>query len=459
MKRAARAVKLGPWLTGGEAKGKQAGVRNELPPGSGAEASSRRQPFKFVSDAMIKQKMQPSQDKTSVPDVKEPKEDSILSMLKFSHVRKKIAKNPILKEDVRAARREIKKENFKNGLPSTDRITTLHLFRSILREASYLPDPASRKYFQVYYTTRFRDYCPRNGGTKQHNPREIKRNTRNLREARHELRMLQKANAGIDSALTKVLDLTYGRRGKRKYELLKSLKPPGSAPINDRVLRTLSEAMDTPSQEKASKPNMSLFSPKFVALIKSQMRQKQDAFEKPLPKHSAPKIPETNTWGRPMPVKRVNNLTKKWYAETLERLMPPLPEAEWTRLGDLATGKEKWLGPPQRRARGTSSFPEDGNAADEEVKELRKELQAVARAREAEVLAREAHTLTPRYMRRMWADIYAQCPVMRWNGEKKKWDVKWGRVDEERRVVLSAERPVGWEAFEGVDGSGKVVET
>ena len=487
MKRAARIVKVGTSLIGKETKEALAGRKNETLRGPGIAGGSDGQTFSAVWDANIKQIMQPNQDTGSVPYAQEPREDSTLSRegSTFTHW-KPLIPDPIPREEIREVKQKIRKRSNRRG-PPTDSTTTLHLFRSLLREASYLPDPASRKYFQAHYRSRFRDYCPRKPrpgsnlrGNNSNSAKNVKdslkkarpvphlkavnswkRKVQLLDEARQEIRFLQKANAGMDNALTKVLDLTYGRRGRRKHDLLKDLLPPNRNPLNDQELRTLSAALDSPSKDKASKPKMPLFSEKFVALIKSQMRQKQDAYKKPLPKSSAPKIPETNIWGRPMPVVRVKNLTKKWYAETLDRLMPPLPEAEWNRLGELAVGKEQWPGPPERRAEGTSSFKQDPEPEEKkwEGEEIGKEMQAVIRARKLEIQAREAHTLTPRYMRRMWTGVFAQCPLIKWSPEKKKWDVKWGRVDEEKMVVLSVDQPVGWEPFEGVDKDGKVVKT
>lgn len=471
MKRAATAVKVGTSLIGRGTKGRQARRKDGPLRGPGKVGGSDGQTFNAIWDANIKQIMRLNQDTPSVPDAQEPREDSTLSRKgpKSTHRRKKFIEDPIPREGIREVKQEIKEQTSRSSRRgrSIDSTTTLHLFRSLLREASYLPDPASRKFFQAHYRSRFRDYCPRKPrpgpnlrSNDSHSAKDgedslkkaYKRNVQMLAEARQELRFLQKANAGMDNALTKVLDLTYGRRGRRKHDLLKALMPPNRNPLNDQELRTLSEALDSASKEKASKPKMPLFSDKFVALIKSQMQQRQGAYKKPLPKSSAPKIPETNTWGRPMPVVRIKNLTKKWYAETLDRLMPPLPEAEWNRLGELAVGKERWLGPPQRRAKGTGSFEKADEAAGQEV-------EAAVRARKEEYQAREAHNLTPRYMRRMWTGVFAQCPLIKWSPEKAKWDVKWGRVDEEKMVVLSVDQPVGWEPFEGVDKHGKVVKT
>jgi len=41
------------------------------------------------------------------------------------------------------------------------------------------------------------------------------------KEGRQKLRFLKKANAGDTKAVMKALELTYGRRGKRKHDLLR----------------------------------------------------------------------------------------------------------------------------------------------------------------------------------------------------------------------------------------------
>ena len=42
------------------------------------------------------------------------------------------------------------------------------------------------------------------------------------------------------------------------------------------------------------------------------------------------------------------------------------------------------------------------------------------------------HTITPRLMRRLWAEIFQITPKMAWDFEKEKWRVEWG-LDELRR--------------------------
>ena len=334
------------------------------------------------------------------------------------------------------------------------RATTLHLLRALLREASYLPDPASRTYFKAHLASRFRDYCPRSS-TSHSGPRAIQGNyaeaaptaqvrqgriTRMLAQGRQELVFLKKANAGSTNSLQKVLELTYGRRGRRKHVLLKDVQLPQPKPMDNKDLEKLVEALQSegnPTQN--SRPRLPLFSDKFIALVKSQMRQKHAIFSKPVPKSNSPQVPEKNTWGRPMPVVRVKNITKRWYADTLERLMPPLPKSEWKRLEGLATGRVAWTQRP-RRANGLH-YPEN------ETGGLNGPSKPTMRA---------SHDVNPRYMRRMWANVFVQCPLMRWNSDRMKWDVQWGRVDEKKSLVLNSNKPLDFAPFEGVDEAGTV---
>ena len=339
-------------------------------------------------------------------------------------------------------------------IPST--LSPLHLLRALYREARYLPDLAARTYVHMQIRNRF--YHNRNTPTstfkdpKPSDPikadRKADRVRKLLREGRKQLLFLKRANSGETSPLTKVLEMTYGRRGKRKHELLRDLAPQMyGAPANNDDLRKLSDALDAQSNRsknstdknnsdndgnngknnEAALAGLPLFSDKFVALVKSQRAQRQRRFEKPIPRGTSPEIPDTNSWGRKMPVARTKNLIKKWYAETLERLMPPLPEAEWINLGKLATGKIKWLGSPNRskemmlspifaateQAKAGWSGPVEEKVREEQVKWWRHKL---------------VHKLTRRYMRRMWARIFVQCPLMKFDAERGRWDVKWGKV-------------------------------
>ena len=42
---------------------------------------------------------------------------------------------------------------------------------------------------------------------------------------------------------------------------------------------------------------------------------------------------------------------------------------------------------------------------------------------QATIDQRHAHRITKRFMRRLWAQVFAQCAVIEWEGE---WRVRWG---------------------------------
>ena len=104
-------------------------------------------------------------------------------------------------------------------------INPVKLYRDILRQVSILHDDVARAYFPKYVRSRFDD--------KQEIP-EMKREIQALQEARHAVRMLERANDGHPRSLMKVMEMAYGRSGKRRHELLTVLPfspfPPRGRP-------------------------------------------------------------------------------------------------------------------------------------------------------------------------------------------------------------------------------------
>src|SRR5262249_20872833 len=102
----------------------------------------------------------------------------------------------------------------------------LHIYRALLRECTYLPDPIARDYLRKHVISSFRAYIP----SRPPKPPNAKpnlltpeRKTRALRRARHGLYTLQRANVGHTKSLLRVLCLSYGQTGARRHELLKPL--------------------------------------------------------------------------------------------------------------------------------------------------------------------------------------------------------------------------------------------
>ncbi|KAI6885895.1 hypothetical protein KC318_g11957 [Hortaea werneckii] len=156
------------------------------------------------------------------------------------------------------------------------------------------------------------------------------------------------------------------------------------------------------------------FTPQLQALLQSQLKHPPPHLTRPLLRRMAPRLEELNSWKRPMPLNRVKNQAKDWYASTLARVHPPLPTQEWYRLRDLASGAQSEPRVSRRKRVGEKA------AAGEETILFRLSEPPPTDSR------RDAHAITPRYMKRMWATVFAQCPVMEWEGESEKWKVTWG---------------------------------
>ncbi|MCJ1235880.1 hypothetical protein MMC14_003854 [Varicellaria rhodocarpa] len=299
---------------------------------------------------------------------------------------------------------------------------TLCLLRSLLRECTYLPDPAARTYAHSHILTRFREYCPREHYRQSRSITDSRRAAL-LRQARKGLSLLVRANTGEFDALKKILAYTYGRIGKRRHELLNFARAPSNLQ-NSQDVMTIAAASLEFSEKK------DLWDPKMKALVRAHMNRNENILWRSPVKNSAPQIPSTNSWGRPLPLKRKANIEKRWYASVLDKISPPLPIQEWRRLRDLAIGEIDWSGPITRR----------GNS-----------LQTLAISN-----VRNPHQLTARYMRRMWSKVFSQCPVMTWDNVKSQWKVRWGSIDGMRPLsVLERESDQAVGLFQGVDERGK----
>lgn len=303
--------------------------------------------------------------------------------------------------------------------------TALHLARALLRECTYLPDPAARVYFQSHVTSRFREYWPQKAGDyRQYKTPSVSRQKDLLKQARKGLNLLLRANAGYSSALEKVLAHTYGRAGKRRHELMRFVRAPDIPESHEDVIKMAAASAEGVRQG-------TFLTNRMKALVNAQKTQKASVLSRPPVRHLAPKIQPTNSWGRPMPKRRVRNMEKEWFANLLDRVLPPLPLQEWEHLRNLAHGKVAWTRPPPRRGNLLPVLPEDGSS--------------------------HPHQITPRYMRRLWAKIFVQCPVMSWDGSKSKWIVNWGTV---KNVIDSATleetRSDKSVLFQGINDDGKI---
>lgn len=326
----------------------------------------------------------------------------------------------------------------------TGSLAILHVFRALLRQCTYLPDPAARQYMRGHIVSRFRDYHPCNTlpvTSRRHKSAALvqQRLPYLLRTARKGLVFLRRANDGHMRHLGRILAMTYGRVGKRRHQLLKDLKIP-DIPIDQAAIAKLSE----PGNQAVPHP-----SERLMALIRAQARRRLTFFSRSNTPSPKLEIPEENSWGRPMPIKRVRNFKRRWYAESLDRIMPPLPEAEWDRLRMRASGQLPWDGRVARRK--WVGTPDDEGHTHLVGERVRGSLKGHCS---------NPHKITTRYMRRLWEKISAQCPVMKPNTARKSgWDVLWGdiRSRDTTQFALGHKSGGGYDMFGGVDEKGRIV--
>lgn len=357
--------------------------------------------------------------------------------------------------------------------PVWDTVHPRHLFRALLRQCTYLPDHVARCWLQEYVVLRFRKYCPRLPISPELTARlehEVDRKWL-IKRALKGLRFLERANDGHPVHLGKILAMTYGRVGKRRRQLVAQL--------------TLD---NLPIESTAIHDQGPVLGCQLKALVNAQMinRAKSLKGDKLSLK---PRIPEINTWGRPMPLNRVRNLKSEWYAEILDIIMPPLPEQEWNRLRGLASGLISWDGPVPRRKR-VSKMDEDsisGNEHDDtringgqlctarESYDSAADLHPVGGQDDSSppavtrvdnpistssvrrILKTNPHELTPRFMRRRWMEVFALCPTMRWDSVQNHWVVKWGSM-QTKNESADLGQAVHKDMFEGVDDNGKSLQ-
>ena len=301
----------------------------------------------------------------------------------------------------------------------------LHHLRHLLRESTYLPDPAARHFFHNHILWRFRQYRPRttlpgsNGftfGNVPFNPlawnlRMTEDRVRTaLKRCRKMESLLSRANSGDHDCILRVLCYTYGRVGKRRHQLLEPYINSDN-PTDDEALRQLISQQQKPANERVPETSSAV-----RALAVSQKPRSSFLSQRDTIKQLKPNIPDLNSWGRPMPLRRVRNIKRRFHSGLLDEVLPPLPQEEWEKLRDLATGV---LAPtpliPKRRCR-AKGYDDLGGAT--------------SSARPYDILpqGKEGRQLSRRVMRRLWGKVFVQCPLMDWSTEQKKWVVKWGSL-------------------------------
>ncbi|KAF2213283.1 hypothetical protein CERZMDRAFT_84141 [Cercospora zeae-maydis SCOH1-5] len=332
------------------------------------------------------------------------------------------------------------------GANSQASIEYRSLLRAILREASYLPDPNARAFFKARALQHSRKRAFR-VWERRNDPNYAEREADLLALDRKKLRMLQKANTGDRTALLQVLYQTYGRTGLRRRELLRPLLPTigrealaetaENAMDNDDVHDSMNSQEDVQEKLDARQSSnrdragttvatsrgsiLPQLTPELSTLAKSQKQNQPPTLTRKNPRRLRPDIPATNARMLPMPQKRVKNMHRKWYAELLDRILPPLPTKDWDQLHDWARGRNlPQIHVPRRIKPPARPFAHFGKYTALEAIVIQGRIDKGVHGND------EAHQITERFMQRLWGVVFSTCPYMIHDTSTDKWRVIWG---------------------------------
>lgn len=294
-----------------------------------------------------------------------------------------------------------------------------------------------------YIMRRYRRFAPK--GKKPENL-DIRRQFRLRRAAKHTLSVLQRANEGYIRPLERVLYLSYGRIGKRRHELLEPILTPEVPKDKNAV----TDMIKQPAMfEDGWQP------PKIVVeILKSQHQNGLVGrmTPRPLVKTLQPKIPEENSWGKPLAPCRRRNIRKRWYHAALDSLLPPLPEEEVKILDGLISGTHPWE--PVKRRKGPPGSPSTQQFLDAKFLAVGP---PKGHTFEKYVNGRP-HRITRRFMRGLWEKISILVPRMKWDEAKNKWLFEWGSPRRGQELAAVIDQKQVPDLFQGVDDKGTRVK-
>ncbi|ETN37813.1 uncharacterized protein HMPREF1541_07436 [Cyphellophora europaea CBS 101466] len=346
----------------------------------------------------------------------------------------------------------------------------LHVYRAILREATYHPDPHVRSYLRSYardsfrtqkinFAIEFQDWTSVEKG---------RRETSLMRNARNFCQTIRRANDGYLNPFQKTLSLTYGRTGARRRQIMSALMAPATtetppstktdtntpstldkdqAPHDQILLSTSQDSLfanplfpgDVSGSTTPPEPNTFDSAKVFHETTAGAPRQSKRPLRKPFSSMSSisetfraltaaqsaasayvpsqtrrititgPNLPSTTIWKRPLTPKRIRNATKKWYAKTAQTLYPPLPTTEWEYIRSIAAGVTR-LEPKSRRPQAAVCiFTTVREPWKEPLRGLLDEPEKVARY-EGKKMG-NPHLMTPRWLQHRYEWLLRHTPV------------------------------------------------
>ncbi|KAK3949876.1 hypothetical protein QBC32DRAFT_348074 [Pseudoneurospora amorphoporcata] len=352
--------------------------------------------------------------------------------------------------------------------PTTTTTTTLHLYRHLLRESSYLP-VLIRPFFDERITTRFRAH--RSDPSASQSAQTASR----LKRAHHDLRYLRAANAGDLPRMRRVLLLAFGRTGAKRRQLLTDLLQPDTPTSDAELEKYINKARNIVQQGRKPDWLDNWDTDKLKAFVRSQVGDAPPVINQPrtqitnLQLTPERAVPKENIWGKELNEKVKRTKLKVKYKQVAEKVLPPVPREEWELLRDLVNKKEEWEVPSRRRSVGTVK---------EHVSEEEKEAAAVLdwdwrryatqpiwkvdrqKSRRNMLLSGQVeehlpfgeqkaincHRYTPRLWRRTLEQVWRMTAVMERKKDGKGWAIEWGMKKYEPPQAAAADL---LEFFEG----------
>lgn len=315
--------------------------------------------------------------------------------------------------------------------------TPLHLYRHLLREASYLPPPA-RPFIDKQIKDRF---------ARARDDTED-RSAKHIREAHHDLRYLRAANAGDMARMRRVLFLAFGRLGRRRRELMSDLVLRDVPTDTEALEKYAAEAYAIASENRKIDWLDSWDVEKLRRFARSQVEAELNNSPKPpLTIHQtipAKAIPAENSWGRPLAPKLYRTKLKKLWKAVADKCMPPLPREEWETLRAIAeeTVQGRWLPPPRRAlARIITRDGQGGHKWNWQAYAVKPVAVVDRLANRRNKLLTGAlddntptsdpqpigcHNYTRRAWRRMMSDVWHLSATMEKKPSGRNWDIAWG---------------------------------
>ncbi|GKT85950.1 hypothetical protein Ct61P_03800 [Colletotrichum tofieldiae] len=272
-------------------------------------------------------------------------------------------------------------------IPLPHPVQPLHVYRHLLRAASYYP-ATIRPFLDERMRTAFRAERQRAAESEakiRDSPRpeqagidEDYRRKKHLLDGKKNIPFLQAAASGDQKRLRKLMWHVFGRLGKQRRELMSLLvaKEP-EPPLSPEQLRQRMEQMEKDRRKKERllkthpwKRNWDrqdptpwphrrqLGHPKLRAYAKAQQAHQRNttgaAFPRAPIRNLDPKskVPKEDVWGRPTAPRRVTKAVRKWWKWTADKIMPPIDKDGWDFLKLLASGdapKEMYEFPRRRR--------------------------------------------------------------------------------------------------------------